>query len=193
MPTVNVAPAAFELVNFDAREIESIAAEIAAAVGLPSDCEIDVDVDETEMVVRSSTTIDGRRIVVAVSGGAFESQRKAREFAPDRCRAVLGQALMRARDRLDPAFGAPGGDEPVGVRVESAWSTYIEGRLERLGVAAGRPQRRLYHFRVRHGFNDTVDAVFQRLWQGADLTWADLERASDEAASAASASAAAPR
>ena len=45
-------------------------------------------------------------------------------------------------------------------------------------------QRRLYQFRNRHGFTDVADAVFQRLWEGEGLTWADLERACDETAAA---------
>ena len=31
------------------------------------------------------------------------------------------------------------------------------------------------------GFNDTVDRVFDRLWNGDGLTWADIQAASDEA------------
>ena len=134
------------------------------------------------MLGRSSASIEGETIRVEVTGGAFESLRKAREFAPERCRAVLGQALMRARDRLDPSFGDPPPDDEVPVRLEAAWSTYIEGRLDRKGVLHGRPQRRIYHFRVRHGFNDHVDTVFERLWNADGLTWADVEAASDEAA-----------
>jgi hypothetical protein len=53
---------------------------------------------------------------------------------------------------------------------------------DRLGIITARPQRRIYHFRVRHGFNDTVDRVFQRLWDADGLTWADLVAASAEAA-----------
>ncbi|HEX7168249.1 MAG TPA: hypothetical protein VF230_14815 [Acidimicrobiales bacterium] len=181
-PKVTVTPSTFELVNFDAGAIEAIASEVAAAVDLPADAVVAINVDEAEMMGRSKTTVAGNEVTVDVSGGGFESLRKAREFAPERCRAVLGQALMRARDRLDPAFGDPPADDEVPVRLEAAWSSYIEGRLERKGVLPGRPQRRIYHFRVRHGFNDSVDAVFDRLWNADGLTWADIEAASREAA-----------
>ena len=58
------------------------------------------------------------------------------------------------------------------------------GRLERLGYRAQR-QRRLYHFRNRHGFTDVADAAFERLWTADGLTWADIDRAADGAVAAA--------
>lgn len=182
MAKVTVTPETYQYVNFSAAAIQSTAEEVAAAVGLSDDAAVEVNVDEAEMLGRLQTLVEDGRIVVNVTGGAFESLKKAREFAPERCRAVLGLALMRARDRLDPAFGTPPPDDELTVRQESTWSTYIEGRLARRGVLAGRPQRRIYHFRVRHGFNDAVDAVFERVWNADGLSWADLEAASAEAA-----------
>jgi hypothetical protein len=38
-------------------------------------------------------------------------------------------------------------------------------------------QRRRYHFRNRHGFTDVADAMFERLWNGDGLTWAEIEAA----------------
>ena len=181
MAKVTVTPETFELVNFQASDIEAAAHEVAEAVGLGDDVTVEISVAEEEMQGRSSASIDGNTIKVDVSGGAFESLRKAREFAPERCKAVLGQALMRARDRLDPSFGDPPADDEVPVHLEAAWSTYIEGRLDRKGILAGRPQRRIYHFRVRHGFNDEVDRIFEQLWNGDGLTWADIEKLSADA------------
>jgi hypothetical protein len=181
MAKVTVTPATFELVNFQASDIEAAAHEVAESVGLGDDVSIDILVAEEEMQGRSKATLEGSTITVDVSGGAFESLRKAREFAPDRCRAVLGQALMRARDRLDPAFGDPPADDEIDVYLEAAWSTYIEGRLDRKGILKGRPQRRIYHFRVRHGFNDQIDRTFDQLWNGDGLTWADIEKMSQQA------------
>jgi hypothetical protein len=51
--------------------------------------------------------------------------------------------------------------------------------MARLGYPVQR-QRRLYHFRNRHGFSDTADVVFERLWQAEGLTWADIQAACDE-------------
>ena len=182
MAVISVTPDTFELVNFQAADIESAAREVAEAVGLGHDITVEINVDEAEMMGRSKARLEGDKVVIDASGGAFESLRKAREFAPERCKAVLGQALMRARDRLDPAFGDPPPDDDVPVRLEAAWSSYIEGRLDRKGILKGRPQRRIYHFRVRHGFSDSTDEVFDRLWNGDDLSWADIEAASAEAA-----------
>jgi hypothetical protein len=116
-----------------------------------------------------------------VSGGAFEDLKRARQFSAERTRTVLAHALIRAKDRLDPAFGDPPGDAELTVQLESAWATYAEGRLERIGIA-GRPQRRIYHFRIRHAFTDTSDRVFNELWSADNLRWADIERLSAEAA-----------
>jgi len=179
---VSVSPETFELVNFDAAEITRIAGSVADLVGLGADVPVSITVDETAMQGKASSRVEDGGVVVEASGGAFESLRKAREFDEDRCRGILGQALLRARDRLDESFGTPPPDADLGVREEVAWAAYIEGRLERLGIIKGRPQRRIYHFRVRHGFSDTVDRVFRELWDADGLTWSDIEAKSAEAA-----------
>jgi hypothetical protein len=178
MANVNVTPENFELVQFDAAEIASVAADVAKAVGLGDDVDVAVNVDELVMMGRTASRVEDGRVVVDVTGGAFESLRRARTFDETRARAALGHALLRARDRLDPAFGEPPPDDAISVPEETAWATSIEGRLDRLGVLTGRPQRRIYHFRVRHGFNDTVDQVFDRLWNADTVTWADIASAS---------------
>lgn len=187
MAKITVSPETFELIDFDAAEIERVAGEVADAVGLGADVLVTVNVDEVVMMAKSSTRVEGDGLVVDVTGGAFESLRAARKFDETRCRTVLGMALMRARDRLDPAFGEPAADGDLDVHQETAWATSIEGRLHRAGVVTGRPQRRIYHFRVRHGFSDVVDAAFDRLWSSDGLTWADIQQISDEARGAVTA------
>ena len=181
MAKVTVSPETFELIEFDAAEIAGVAASVADAVGLGADVPVRITIDEAVIMAKTSSRLEDGAVVVEATGGAFESLRAARKFDETRCRNVLGQALLRARDRLDPSFGEPPGDSELDVHQETAWATYIEGRLARMGVIAGRPQRRIYHFRVRHGFNDKVDQVFDRLWNGQDLSWADIQAASDEA------------
>lgn len=181
MAKVTVSPETFELISFESAEIARVASAVADAVGLGADVPVHIDVDEAVMMAKTVSRIEDGTVVIDVTGGAFESLRKARQFDEQRTRTVLGQALLRARDRLDPAFGEPPADADLDVHQETAWATSIEGRLARQGVIEGRPQRRIYHFRVRHGFNDTVDAVFDRLWNGDGLTWADIQSASDEA------------
>ena len=178
---VAVAPSAFELVSFEASAIEQIASELADSVGLPADVQVEVNVDEAMIVAKVATTVSDGRVVIDLSGGAFEDLKRARQFSDERARTVLAHALIRAKDRLDPSFGDPPTDAELTVQLESAWATYAEGRLERLGLP-GRPQRRIYHFRIRHAFTDTSDRVFHELWAGEGLRWADIERLSAEAA-----------
>jgi hypothetical protein len=182
MAKVSVSPETFELINFDHDTIVAVASDVADRVGLGADVPVKIDIDEAAMQARAAARVEDGGVVIEAAGGAFESLRKAREFDEERARLILGSALLRARDRLDPAFGTPPPDDEVDVLHEVAWATYIEGRLDRLGIITARPQRRIYHFRVRHGFNDTVDRVFQRLWDADGLTWADLVAASAEAA-----------
>jgi len=184
MAQVTVMPETFELIAFDAGEIARIAGEVADLVGLDPEVRVDVVVDEAMLIARSVTTLAGGNVRIEATGGAFESLRQPRTFDPERCRTVLGQMLLRAHDRLDPKFGSPPEDGELSVDLEAAWATYVEGRLDRLGVVRGRPIRRVYQFRVRHGFNDAVDAAFDRLWNGPDLSFDDIARLSSEAAGA---------
>ncbi len=185
MAQVTVTPETFELIAFDSTEIARIAGEVADAVGLEPGVRVEVVVDEAMLVARSVTTLAGGNIRIEATGGAFESLRQPRTFDEERCRTVLGHTLMRAHDRLDPKFGAAPEDVDLSVDLEAAWATYVEGRLDRLGVVRGRPTRRVYQFRVRHGFSDVVDAVFDRLWSSTDLSFEDISRLSAEAAGSA--------
>jgi hypothetical protein len=90
---------------------------------------------------------------------------------------------MRTIDRLDPSFGDAPADDDMSIELYAAWAIYAVGRLERLGFPSQRERRR-YHFRIRHGFTDVADRVFDRLWAGDNLTWADIEAASTEALAA---------
>ncbi|MBV9952351.1 MAG: hypothetical protein JO291_10400, partial [Acidimicrobiia bacterium] len=125
-------------------------------------------------------------IRINVEGGAFENPQHLRKLSPDRVIDVLGVHLFQARDRLDPAFGGPALDDDVALAHRVAWDVYAVGRLDRLGHRSQR-QRRLYHFRNRHGFTDEADAAFDRLWTGENLTWSEITALSDEAAAAAAA------
>ena len=56
----------------------------------------------------------------------------------------------------------------------TAWDVYAVGRFSRqTGIDGGR-SRRLYAFRLRHGFSDAADRAFDRLWIASDLSWADI-------------------
>jgi hypothetical protein len=122
-------------------------------------------------------------VTVKITGGAMEDQRRTRQLSPERTRNVLAQVLTRAGDRLHAAFADAPTDDALTTAQTAAWDTYIDGRLSRIGIPARRP-RRLYHFRLRHGFTDEVDTIFDRLWNAESLTWAEVEAASAAARAA---------
>ncbi|MBW3669213.1 MAG: hypothetical protein KY443_08370 [Actinobacteria bacterium] len=180
MAAVVVTPEAFTLVQFDAGRIAELVAEVAGRVGLPADVEVRVEIDERVPLGRSRlTSLDP--ITIAVQGGAFENAKVPRTLSDRSVVDVVGRLLFRAVDRLDPAFADAPADEALTLPQHTAWDAYAVGRCERVGYAPSKP-RRLYHFRNRHGFTDTADRVFERLWSADGLTWADLDAACAETA-----------
>jgi len=175
--TIAVAPEAFTMVDFDRAEITKVAEQVAAEVGLGRQL-ISLEIDErsplSRIAVRSIDPIE-----ITVEGGAFEDLRRIRQLSPVRVVDGLGLHLLQIHDRLDPAFGAPPLDADLPLAHRVAWEVYAMGRLARLGHRSQR-QRRLYHFRNRHGFTDAADAAFDRLWDGQDLCWADITSLSDQ-------------
>jgi len=185
MATLTITPETFSMVNFDVATIRAISEKLLVEVGMPADAEVDLVIDETIPLGRTVLSVDGRRVRVDVEGGALEDPRRLRQLSELNVTNVLGRLFFRAADRLSPAFaGAPETDEALTLAQRVAWDTYAEGRLERLGHPQ-RPQRRLYHFRMRHGFSDVADRVFDRLWQSDSLTWDQLVAACDETAATA--------
>jgi hypothetical protein len=177
---LSISPETFTMVSFDTEVIRGIAEKLVDQVGMPDDAVIDVVVDETIPLGRTTMTVDGRHVRIDIEGGALEDPRKLRQLSEYNVQQVLGRLLFRAADRLNPNFGdAPVTDEALTLAQRAAWDTYAEGRLERLGYSP-RQHRRRYHFRMRHGFTDVADRVFDRLWTADGLTWADLEAAGAE-------------
>ncbi|MBV8979577.1 MAG: hypothetical protein JO086_01625 [Acidimicrobiia bacterium] len=178
---VTVSPQEFHLVEYDADEIASIAGELADKVGL-GDRDIRIEVDE-KTPLGSSAVVSLDPITITVDSGGFEDAKRLRHLSRESVEAVVGRHFMRTKDRLDPAFGAPADDDGIPIGLYTAWDIYAVGRLERLGYPSQRERRR-YHFRIRHGFTDAADRVFDRLWAADALTWADIEAASAEAMAA---------
>lgn len=188
MGRVTVTPAVFTMVAFDAARIVELATEVAEHVDLPGDVEIDIEVDETSPLGHTRAVIAGRRVQVLAESGAFEDPKRLRQLSEPATRGVLGRVLFRARDRLDPAFGQPPDDADLTLDQHAAWDVYAVGRYTRLAGSGGtdpRPRRR-YQFRLRHGFSDVTDRVFDQLWGAGGLTWADIEAACAETAAARS-------
>ena len=181
MGRVVVTPESFTLVQFDAARIAELVNEVADRVGL-ADVDIRVEVDEGVPLGRSVlASLDP--ITLSVQGGAFENAKAPRTLSDRSVVDVVGRLLFRAADRLDPGFADAPADDDLTLQQHTAWDAYAVGRCERAGYAPSK-SRRLYHFRNRHGFTDTADRVFERLWSADGLAWADLEVACAETAAA---------
>jgi hypothetical protein len=145
-----------------------------------------VDIDETTPMGRSMVqSIDP--VVLSLESGALEDPKRPRQLNEEGSIDVLGRLLFEVRDRLDPAFGEPPAEDDLTLPESVAWQVYCVGRLGRLGHRVQR-QRRLYHFRNRHGFTDAADAAFDRLWSADVLTWTDITAISEGARAALTAS-----
>lgn len=180
---VTVTPERFSLVDYDSATIAAVADDLIENIGLPSGFRLRFDVDEeTFMGLSELDEIDPEvpMAVLSAGSGALEDPLKPRQFSQTAATNVLGRHLMRIRDRLTPGFGDPGPDKDLSLPLTAAWDSYAVGRLGRLGYPVKR-QRRLYQFRVRHGFNDAVDEAFSRLWDGQDLTWQGIQLLSEAA------------
>jgi hypothetical protein len=177
-----VTPETFTLVFYDADRIAALAGDIADRIGLPADAEVRVEVDERMPLGRVRVT-SLQPITVTIEGGAIEDAKHPRQMSERGVLDVLGRTLRKVQDRLSPSFGTPPDDDDLNLAQQTAWNVYAEGRNERLGLEVQK-QRWLYHFRNRHGFNDVADGVFNRLWEGDGLGWADIEAACAETAAA---------
>ena len=175
---VQIRPDTFSMVFFDATEVQGIVEKLVAEVGLPADLLVTIEIDETTPMGRVSTE-SLRPLVLAVESGAFEDAKRPRQLSEQAVADVLGRLLHRSKDRLDPSFGEPPPDAGLTLQQSTAWDAYAVGRCAKLGYPVQR-QRRLYHFRNRHGFNDVADRAFARLWDAEGLTWADLQAVCDE-------------
>jgi hypothetical protein len=180
---VSIAPETFTLVEFDEGALREVLLELIAAVGFPEDVDVTVIVDETTPLGRAVTT-SYDPVVLAIESGALEDPTRPRQLSLSGAADVLGRLLLRVRDRLEPTFGDPPADDELPMRQSVAWDVYCVGRLVRLGYRHhDNRQRRLYHFRTRHGFTDAADEAFERLWSSDDLSWSDLASLSDAAVS----------
>ena len=183
--TVTVSPETFTLVSYDAAEIASIVEDLIKAVGLPAGLDVTIEVDESTPLGRA-TIASSEPLVITCESGALEDPKRPRNLSRTGSADVLGRLLFRVRDRLDPAFGDPPADKDLSLPQSVAWDAYCIGRLVRLGFKHyDNRQRRLYHFRNRHGFSDAADEAFDRLWTADGLTWSDITALSDAAVGAA--------
>jgi hypothetical protein len=170
---VTVTPDTFTLVDFDAARIGALATEVAEKVGL--DGEVTVEVDQTSSLGRTRV-VSVDPAAVHVQSGAFEDAKRLRQLSEKSVVDVLGRLLHRVKDRQDPRFADAPADDALSLAQSTAWDTYAVGRCAQLGYDPSR-QRRLYHFRNRHGFTDEADQAFEQLWHAppGSLGWADIQ------------------
>jgi hypothetical protein len=171
---VTVDPPVFSFVDYDSDRIATVAAELAALVGVPDDISLRVVVDEESPFGKTATVVDGRSVTITVEGGAFEDTQRLRRFSEENARLVLGRLLFRVADRVDPGFGDPPPDPELTHAEHTAWAADAVGRYSRTAGIDGGLRRRRYAFRLRHGFSDAADRAFDQLWGATDLTWADI-------------------
>lgn len=181
---VTVTPETFTLVGFDSAEIAAITEELVPRVGLDGDRDIRIEVNE-QSPLGWAVVAALDPITLDIESGALEDPKRPRQLSVPGTQNIIGRLLLEASDRVDPAFGAPPLDERLEPAPANAWETYCTGRLDRLGYQHfNQRQRRIYHFRNRHGFTDAADAAFENLWSADGLTWADLCAVSDRALAA---------
>jgi hypothetical protein len=170
--SVRVTPDPFTLIAYDVAEITAIVEDAAALVGVPSDVDIDLTVDEelfAPLTGHMSDAVDGRA-ELWISGANFEDSRRPRHFSAEQARRDLAIMLLRAKDRLSDDFAAAPSEGELTRAERAAWDVYAVGRAERLGITVRR-QKQLYDYRLQHGFTDVADAAFDRLWNAQMMTW----------------------
>jgi hypothetical protein len=173
---VTVTPQQFNFVDYDAGEIARVVTDLASTLGITRN--IDLDVDESSPLARVAVD-DGDPIRIRADGGALEDTKRLRQFSEGSARTSLGRVLLRVRDRSSARFGDAPADAELSLPHQAVWDVYCVGRLRRAGIPVNE-QRWRYHFRNRHGFNDDVDAAFDRIFAADELAWAELAALSDE-------------
>jgi hypothetical protein len=173
--TVTVTPEEWKFVFFDTARIVAITEKIAGEIGLGADVVLAVD-ESTPLGRARLTALDP--VTIEAEGGAFEDPKRPRQMSEGAVADVVGKWLLRAKDRLDPSFADAPAEDDLSLAQTTAWDTYCIGRLARLGYTVQR-QRRLYHFRNRHGFSDLADEAFEQLWNADALGWADIQAVCD--------------
>jgi hypothetical protein len=170
-----VHPDPFTLIDYDAKTIAAVIEDCAALAGLPSNVDIDLEVDEELFapLVGHMTDVTDGVVKLWISGGNLEDNRRPRSFSADQARRDFTFMLLRANDRLSDDYKDAPPDRELERGERAAWDVYAVGRASRLGAPARR-QAQLYEFRLQHGFTDVADAAFDRLWNAEHVTWAGI-------------------
>src|SRR5437763_9635584 len=131
---VTVSPEQFQLVEYEAAEIASIAGELADTVGL-GDRDIRIEVDE-KTPLGSSAVVSLDPITITVESGGFEDAKHLRHMDREGVEGVIGRHLIRTIDRLDPDFGDPPADDDLPIELYTAWDIYAVAVSSVWGIPA---------------------------------------------------------
>lgn len=162
------------MVFFTNAEVLASAEASRAMVPGASDLgEVHVNVNENVQTnrVRISSTDPW---IFDVQSGAMEDTTTPRSFSDLQTKINMSRLWYEALDRENPGFGAPGVDDEISKEARGAWDIYCYGRVARLGLRMHRP-RYLYNFHNWVGFSDAATTAFDELWDGDELTFADLD------------------
>ncbi len=185
MTKISVTPDPFTLVPYDVDEIRALVEEAAALAEISPGVDIALTVDEelfAPLTGHMSDVVDGR-VVMWISGGNFEDNKRPCHFSADQARVDLAVMMLRAKDRLSDDFATAPPDAELSRGERAAWDAYAVGRARRLGLDVRRP-RQLYDFRLQHGFTDVADAAFARCWDAEHVTWEGLREICKETGAA---------
>jgi hypothetical protein len=182
---ITLIPEQFTLVPYDSAELLGVLEDALALVDFPQNVDVTLEVDEElfpPLVGFAVDAVDGHAHIW-ISGANLEDVKRPRHFSRDRAFFDLVLCSLRAKDRLSDDFADAPPDAQLTLAELAAWAVWAEGRAERLGMPARR-QRRLYDYRLQHGFTDVADAAFERLWDADTLTWAGIREVCKETGAA---------
>lgn len=177
---ITVSPRTYTKVQFDANEIEGLAAASLARVpALDPTVDVAIEIDEVAATSRVKIT-STEPVRFAVESGALQQYPAPRTLGSAECDVTFTRLFLELADRLSPEFQAPPIDDVPTHAERMAWDVNLYGRVNRLGPRVHTPRHR-YNFRNRHGFSDLADRTFDQLWSSDDLNWPEIRRLSAQA------------
>lgn len=170
--TLTVTPDTYNFVAFDTAYTARLAERMVAQLGL-DDIDILIAVNENSSLTRIDIDVTASLITIAPHSGAMEDTRRPRQQSELNTTITLARGMLRARDRLRGGFADAPNDTELSLQQAAIWDTYIMGRIAHMDIEVNK-QAWVYNFRNRHGFFDAVDAVFEKVWNLSNTTWAEL-------------------
>ena len=169
---LTVTPDTYNFVAFDTAYTTRIAEHMSTQLGL-DDIDILVAINENSALTRIEVEVTDSLITIAPHSGALEDTRRPRQQSELNTTIAMARGMLRARDRLRGGFADAPGDTELSLQQADIWDTYIMGRIAHMDIELNK-QAWVYNFRNRYGFSDAVDAVFEKVWNTTNTTWAEL-------------------